>query len=265
MKTRAIGCIVVTATALAACGEVTVTGEFGPPLNLVQDESPEGIYSGNFTDTSGVNPLVQPVIAIVDADGNIQLFFSMAAERHIAGRVEVTGNSLTGSLTEYSGRIAGFTGVGGIAELAVQGSVSAGSGITGDYSVGTRAGRIVLDYDASYEVPSSLDLTAGTWSYSMISADGSVYTVTWEVDGEGRLFGADTVGCVFVGRVSVPDESVNAYGLGVQVDSCGYFNGDYAGQAFFNRAVGQGFDRLTLGVANDVFAFTAMLQREAAP
>ena len=265
MRSRTIACIVITATTLVACDQVTVTAQWDPPLLSLHDESPAGIYLGVFTETSGTTPLGQPVTAIIDADGNTQLIFTMAAERHVAGRVDVDGDRLTGTLLEYSGAVASFTGVGGVSAFTVRGSVSTGAGITGEYEAGTHAGRFMLEYETSYDTPSSAEQAAGIWSFSRTSSGGVAYTVTWDIDDDGLLFGVDTLGCVFVGRVNVVDEHVNAYGLAVHVDSCGYFNGDYAGQAFLRSGAGQGAGWLMLAMANDVFAFAAVLQGQSPP
>jgi hypothetical protein len=264
MRSRTVACIVIALTTLVACDQVTVTAQWNPPLLSLHDESPAGIYLGVFTDTSGTNPLVQPVTAIIDRDGNTQLIFALAAERHVAGRVDVDGDRLTGTLVEYSGAVTSFTGVGGVSAFRVHGSVSTGAGMTGEYEAETHAGRFTLEYETAYDTPSSFGQAAGIWSFSRTSS-GVVYTVTWDIDDDGLLFGVDTLGCVFVGRVNVIDEHVNAYGLAVQVESCGYFNGDYAGQAFLLSGAGQDADWLTLAMANDVFAFATVLQGQSPP
>lgn len=265
MTTRAIAGIAIAAAALVACDRVEVTGQFGPPLPLLRDESPAGIYVGGFTDTSGANPIVQPVTAIIDADGNAQFIFGLSAQRHVAGQVDVSGESLAGTLTEYSGAVAGFRGVGSIAVLTMDGTVTGGTGIVGEYTAETHSGHVALVYQFGYDSPASLDFTEGVWSSSFVSSDGSIYTVTWEFDGNGQVFGADTLGCVFIGEAQFVDADVNAYLLAVQVSSCGYLNGAYAGQAFLSTGSGGTVDSLTLGVANDVLAFAAVLQRQSPP
>jgi len=265
MKTRAIGCLFIAAAMLVACDQVYVNARWDPPLALLQDESAAGIYLGTFTDTSGANPLALPVTAIIDPDGNTQIIFALAVERHVAGRVDVKGSRLTGTLTEFSGAFTSFTGASGVGAFTVRGNVGTGTGITGAYETETHAGTFVLDYQASYEELSSLEKAAGIWSFNMVSSGGAIYTVTWDIDDDGLLFGADTLGCVFTGRVSVADRFVNAYRLAVQVDACGYFNGDYAGQAFLRSVAGQQANWLTLGIANDVLAFATVLQRQSRP
>ena len=197
----------------------------------------------------------------IDADGNIQIVFAIAAERHVAGRLDVSAGSLTGALTEYSGRIAGFTGTGGISELTIRGTVNAGVAITGEYTAATHAGRFALDYQAVHGTPSSLAMTAGVWSFSATTSAGLVYTTVWEIDDSGAVLGTDTLGCVFFGNVGVGDPLVNTYTVSVQVDSCGYFNGDYAGMAFLDSAQGQARNSLILSMANDVFAYAVALER----
>ena len=267
MKMRAVVCITIAAAGLVACDRVDVSTQWDPllPLPLVQDESPAGIYLGTFTDTSGANPVIQPVTAIIDADGNIQILFATGAERHVAGLVDVSGDKLTGTLIEYFGSFTSFTGAAGIGELTVSGNVSTAVGITGEYVAETHAGTFVLDYQIAHGIPATLDLTGGVWSSSMSSSGGSIYTVTWDIADDGEFFGADTLGCVYFGRLSVADEFANAYGITLQVDSCDYFNGDYAGLAFLGVVAGPAPDLLTLGAANDVLAFSTTLQRQSPP
>lgn len=261
MRKLVLGCAAIAATVFVACGEVNVTGTWGPSSSLLQSASPAGIYLGSFTDTSGGNPIVRPVTAIVDADGNLQVVFGIAAERHVAGRVDVSANSLTGVLAEYSGRIAGFTGTRGVSDLTVRGIVSTGVAITGEYTAEAHTGRFVLDYQAVHDTPSSFAMTAGMWSFSAATPGGFVYTAVWEIDDSGAVFGTDTLGCVFVGNIGVTDPLVNNYTVSVQVDACGYFDGDYAGMAFLGSDGGQARTTLTLSMANDVFAYAVALQR----
>ena len=265
MSTRAIGCIAIAATALVACDQAKDTALWDPPLSLLQHQSPAGIYVGALTDTSGAHRLPQPVTALIDVNGHAQIIFPLSAQRHVAGRVDVSGESLTGTLTEYFGTFAGFYGVGGIAPLVIDGTVDAGTSIVGEYTAETHSGRVVLDYHVAYDNPSSLGFTEGVWSSSIVSSGGSIYTVTWEIDGNGQVFGADTLGCVFIGETNVVDATVNAYSLAIQISSCGYFDGDYAGQAFLSTGSGGMADWLTLGVANDAVAFSTALQRQSPP
>ncbi len=75
------------------------------------------------------------------------------------------------------------------------------------------------------------------------------------------MFGTDTLGCVFVGNIGTEDPLLNAYTVSVQVNACGYLDGAYSGLAFLSSIGGQVLDRLTLGMANDVFAYAAIFQQ----
>jgi len=49
--------------------------------------------------------------------------------------------------------------------------------------------------------------------------------------------------------------------VSIQVNSCGYFDGAYSGLAFLGAVGEEELNWLTLGMANDVFAYAAAFQR----
>jgi hypothetical protein len=231
----------------------------GPPP--VVHESPSGIYFGQITTTVGANPVSINVTGIVSEQGDVQFLLPIDAQRHYAGMVQVDGTSLAGTLTEYRGAEGRFLGIDEIAAATLDGTVSTADRLVGDYSSTLDEGQFILDYVPSYETDSSLDLMVGVWTFDMAGAGGGVYTVTWDVDANGVIFGTDTNGCVFDGDVSLIDTSYNAYRITVDVTLCGAINGEYSGLAYLEAVGGPDLNWMTVSVSNPVFAFATILQK----
>ncbi len=256
----ASGCVAVCAALVVACGEVTFQAQWNMPLPIVR-ESAAGIYVGSFTDTSGAHPVAVGVTAIVDENNDASVIFALDAERHYAGHLFVMGTRLEGTLTEYNGAVARFVGTDGVGEILLDGTVVTADSLVGSYSAATHAGRFALDYQESWERNSSLDRVTGVWTFSMAASNGVLYTVTWDIDEQGRAFGTDTLGCVFDGQFSIIDQRYNAYDLAINVTSCGNLNAQYRGHAFLQGTGAPDLDRLMVSVSNPAYAFVTALHR----
>ena len=227
----------------------------------VEHESPSGIYFGQITTTVGANPVSIDVTGIVSEQGDVQLLLPIDAQRHYAGMVQVDGTSLSGALTEYRGAEGRFLGIDEIAAATLDGTVSTADSLVGDYSSTLDEGRFTLGYLLSYETDSSLDLMVGVWTLDLAAAGGGVYTVTWDIDANGVIFGTDTNGCVFEGNVSLIDTRYNAYRIAVDVTFCGAINGEYSGLAYLEAVGGPDLNWMSVSVSNRVFAFATILQK----
>ena len=219
-------------------------------------ESPSGLYQGAFTSTATQPSPSRETTGIISEELDAQFLLS---SQHYAGSVVVVDTSLTGELTEYRGKRGVFLGFDGISTITLDGDVSERDGIFGTYVGDDDQGRFAFSYESLYEDGSSLDLLSGIWSFNQASAGGGIYTITIDLDADGQLFGSDTAGCVFSGRMGIIDDRYSSYRVAVSVSSCGEVDGDYSGLAF-NAPVASG-SRLYIGADNGFFAFANLFDR----
>jgi hypothetical protein len=168
--------------------------------------------------------------------------------------------NLTADGTSFSGT---FFGVAPLGETFIDGSVVATGNmsgtisernrISGSYTVSTgERGSLDLFYNSIYERDSSLSLMAGTW----IDADQDAFTV----DTQGEIFGQDSSGCVYTGRVSTINRDFNAYRVQLNVSSCGTFNGSYSGLGILDDYQVVSDNRIFIfQVSNDRWALTNLV------
>jgi hypothetical protein len=83
-----------------------------------------------------------------------------------------------------------------------------------------------IPFDASFNHASSASLARGV--YTMTTG---AYTLTFDIDVVGQLYGSDTNGCILAGRVGTTHPRVDDYDVSVDVTSCGDKNGTYDGSA----------------------------------
>ena len=87
-------------------------------------------------------------------------------------------------------------------------TAAAGATISGMYeSALSSCQPLSLAYSDVYLRPASLATAAGVYTVS----DGSGYSLTVTIHSDGQLEGSDTLGCVLIGSVDVPDPAVNYY------------------------------------------------------
>ena len=242
--------IAISGFLVAACDGV------GWPAVRSADQSPAGVYNGSFTSTvTDPSPARQAIGFISeDFDGHFLL-----ADQHYAGIVAVDGIALSGSLVEYRGRQGVFIGFDGRSTISLDGEVDQRAGASGTYAGENAAGRFGLTYNSVYEEGSSLDQLLGLTSYNESSSSGAVYTMTLQLDDNGELFGSDTSGCIFNGRLSIIDDRYSVYRAAVTVSACGEVDGDYNGLAFHAGTTAP--DVLYLGTDSGQFAFRIALGR----
>jgi len=216
---------------------------------IIIDESAAGIYAGTFTSTAGPEPVDYQVTGIIN-QALIGQFIVTESDRHYSGKLNVVGSDLFGTLIQYRGVQDRFFGIDGVDSIAIEGRVAESDRIRADYRGENDEGRLALAYDPSYETESSLDKTSGIWTYS--GAAG--YTVTLTIEANGDIFGSDTNGCVYSGRIRILDRDFNVYRAVIQVSDCGVINDEYTGFAILS-------DVLTISVSNAVIAFVPILDK----
>jgi hypothetical protein len=101
-----------------------------------------------------------------------------------------------------------------------------------------------LSYSDVYRRPASLATAAGVYTAS----DGNGYTLTVTIQSDGQLDGSDTLGCVLIGSVAVPDPAVNYYSAVADATTCGTLDGHYVGMLSLSDLVAPN-DNLTLNLS----------------
>ena len=252
---------VITSAFLISCNDSSSDDGRVPALAAsATDQSPSGIFFGTFT-ADGPPPATSRAIGIVSEDFDAQFPVLLSSQLHYAGRVSVNGTALGGALTEYRGAFRNFTGVNGVSSVDLNGEALTADELSASYTGATGSGQVELDYSTIYEAGSSLDSTAGIWSFGEAFLGGGAYAVTVDIDATGPLFGSDSDGCVFSGRIRIIDDRYNAYGASVSIDNCGNFDGDYDGLAFLSDQNPGRLNLLTISVSNDVFAFVTVFEK----
>ena len=234
---------------LLAAFAVSCDGEagFSPP-----DEVAAGIYTGTIEEISIGGPAGSDLIGIIGENNEVHLF-APANPVHLVGRIDVSQTKLDGALTAYAGETGRFFGTDELAKILLDGHMTGTVGASGVYSGPGVAGQFSLDYDPVYETAVSLDMAAGVWSFGQAG-----YTVTFDIDNTGQLFGTDTNGCVFAGQIEVTRNGYNAFQVTLAISNCDAVNGDYGGLAFLGG--GAPFGTLFFSVANDNYAYAAVFQ-----
>ena len=198
---------------LTACGGGGGGGGGGGTVN----ESPDGIWTGSFTD-SGVTYDFAGLVY-----NNYLVAFSSSAGTLYEGTVFVNGSTLSGTVDVYIGGAYSNTTV-------LSGTVNGGVSISGSDDVGA---TFTLAYDSLYDRTSSLAKVAGIWSIT----EGA-FTQTIVVASDGTFTGSDTDGCLHNGAITILDASHNIYRVANTVSSCGIFNGSYLGYATLDDFAG---------------------------
>ncbi len=255
------GLTIVCSACLASC-DSSSSGSNGIAgvRATTSDEAPAGIYTGTIT-FDGAPPTTYLASGIISENLDTEIPVFVSSQLHYAGQVSVSGTALSGTLTEYRGAFRRFSGLDGVSSVDIDGSVSTADSLSASFTTQGGSAQIELNYRASYEEGSSLDLTAGVWSFGEAFLGGGAYTVTLDIDADGKLFGSDSDGCVFSGGVSIIDYRYNVYRAVVRIDNCGNFDGDYSGLGFLSDFGGGRRNQLTLSVSNDVYAFVSVFNK----
>ncbi len=244
---------------VASCDGGTNGDSFMRPSAALAEQSPAGIYTGIFQSTATAQSQARSAAGVVSEDSEVHLMLqAITADSQLAGFVSVDGEALNGTLTEYLGARARWFGFDGVRSIVLDGTVSQGDSLSGDYG-GDDAGVFRLDYSTLYERTSSLAQAVGVWTFDLASSGGGVYVVTLDIDPSGQLFGADTNGCLFVGDIGIVDSRFNVYNVSAGVSSCDPVDGEYSGLAFRDELAGG--NALYFFIANESYAFSAILSQ----
>lgn len=190
---------------------------------------PSGIYEGTLTDPA--TQTQTPVIALIAETGEGRV--SGADGTYYRINVGTMGSGINGSYTAYS------SGTplpdGGTSDV---GSLSGGVTQNGlDVTLTDQKGDIQdlsLNFDNTYNIPSSLPTLAGTWSSSVGS-----YSLSVSIQSNGVFTGTDSNGCTYSGSFGLIDTSFNAYSENYTV-SCSSGSDTFSGLSNYVPASGAG-------------------------
>jgi hypothetical protein len=238
-------CVVTVLSALnAACDG---DAGFSPP-----DEEAGGIYTGTLNADVGGVPTVFPINGAITPNNNLNM---RGVDVHIAGPVTTSQVKFQADLTAFVGESGGFYGMDGLDPVVMDGLATGGATIAGDWAAPGVIGTFALTYDGLSTEFASLDLTAGSWTYN------GAFGVTLNVDAAGVVTGTDSNACSFTGQIDVLDQFLNVYFVSMVVSSCGVNDGDYSGSVFLASVGGLELDQMTLGVSNDLSAYSVVLDK----
>lgn len=208
--------LLLLALTVAACGgggggSSTQAPDPPPP----PDAKPGGFYTGSFT--SDVTGETLRVDGLVLETGEAVLL-SLAGI--YTTQLEPDEDRIDAEFEAFALFGGTWDGVNTYLHGNIEGAVSERSGINGEYTLGSDSGTFSLTYkDEQYEHPSSATILEGDWGYT-VPANG--YTITVQIDSQGRLSGSDTDGCVYAGSISTVDTEYNAYRVSDMDVTCPY-------------------------------------------
>jgi hypothetical protein len=252
-KLLTVPLVVLLSFGLLSCGG----GGGGSAPNTsppVSNASASGIWNGSFY--SSVTNRTDIVSGICTENDEIRLF-SAAWGGQNAGTCNVSGSSISGTLTAYAPWGYVFVDGSKIGTVTLNGTVNTKVSISGTYSGTGDNGTFLVAYDSVYQRPSSLSLLTGNWLHSS-SQLGTIYMA---IDANGEITGLTSGGCFYSGTVSIINPSYNAYRISINISSCGALNGNNNGLAILDDTTMQN-DTLIAGVSNQSEAFTAYFIRQ---
>ncbi len=202
----------------------------------IPDRKPlDGIWSGEF-DIGGRGPYDFTAVHI-----NGHAFaYSLGAKAQCVGTVKLDGEN-------YISKYALFALDGGPFDAAtITGKLKEETRINSHFVTlnGGDTGALNIVYDAVYDTASSLQLTAGQWTYT----DRDNLTTTLSIAPEGTIAGTDSDGCAYLGYVDLINPAYNVYKMKVEITECSSVNGEYEGVSFIKD------DLLNVQIANEKYA-----------
>jgi hypothetical protein len=215
---------------LAACGGGSSSGGGTPPPPPATTQSVGGIWTSQYTVTSGAN--TGDVINVQGIASETGQYFAYSKNTSNGcaglafGQLSVNGSNVSGS--EDAAIVRYSTAVGGATSCVYpDGSTSATGTITG--TVSQRA-SLMLTATGTTSLGGALPAEATTFAFSSLYLNASsLATIAGNysdggpimtVDANGAIFEQDPNGCVLSGQVSIINSSYNAYGIQLTFANC---------------------------------------------
>lgn len=240
---------VLSVVVLTACGGGSSGGggSSTTPPPATPNADPGGIWYG-FASNTTLGETYE-VVGVSIANGELRFIDSQGVQYH--GSMQVSGNSFSASFRAIAPLGEYFVNGSTVLSGNMEGTISQRESLDGSYQMSSgERGTVSLLYDDLYQRPSQLSRLTGTWI--------DVYNDTFGIDSMGRIFGQDSLGCVYSGTAATIDTRFNAYRLDLTVSSCGAVDGIYAGLGVLQDWQTEGDNRLlTLQLSNQVWSLTA--------
>jgi hypothetical protein len=204
---------------LAACGGGGGGGStFSPTPPPVVDADPGGIWEGSIANTTLGATYQAAGLSI--SSGELR-FFDEQGNSYV-GQISVDGNTYAGSVTAFVAPGFVFNDGSTVTTGTLNGQILERQQLSGTYAMDTdERGSFTFLYNNYYDRDSSLTQMIGTWQ--------DEFGNTYSIDSQGRIFGQDSFGCVYAGRVAVINPDYNAYRVNINLSNCDGLNGSYSG------------------------------------
>lgn len=203
----------------------------------------EGIWTGEF-DIGERGPYDFTAIHI---DGNAYAY-SQNAKAMCVGTVKLDGEN-------YISKYVLFALDGGPFDWAtITGKLKEENQIASHFVTlnGGDTGALNITYNSIYEIPSSLESTAGNWVYT----DRDDLTTEFLIEANGTVDGIDSDNCEYLGYIDIINPSYNVYKVKLEVTECGSVSGEYDGVSFLQD------DLMSVQIANEKYALFFAFDRK---
>ena len=216
---------------LSACGGGGSSGSGNSPPPSQTNQSPGGIWTSQYTVTSGPN-MGDMIMAEAIVSETGQFYYAARNQTNGCaeigfGQASVSGNSISGNVNAAVVQYSATAGVNTActypdgstsATGTISGTVSQRSSMSLTVTETTSAGAALGSDTESWAFSSIYDETSSLATVAGNYTDGSD---TLSIDSNGVVFEQDpTTGCVINGQVGVLDAQYNAYSISVTFSSC---------------------------------------------
>lgn len=234
---------------VAACGGSSSSD--APPT----DATVGGIWYGfNFNAQLGDS---QELLGMGTEDGRFR-FVEPQTKVQFAGVATSTGSTMTGAGLAFAPEGGAWLDTSVVSALDIGGTLLHKESLDANWSlVSGETGNLGLFYSSLYGRNSSLDLTAGEWTWT---DDAGAETGSFSIAADGVISGQDVGGCLYDGAVEIIDPDFNVYGFSFVVSNCGALDGSFSGLSMLGDNQ-QAYDCLTVAADDGARSLLMSLQR----
>lgn len=232
----------------SACGGGGGSGSVSPQTQDGADleaKSEAGLLDGIYIGDALEMPNNEFVIMAFVMDNEIHAFANNGTQ-YEGEIIPIIDDVYNLSLIMYDG-----SNLSAFDQAIVEGTYEPGKFIDGEYDRRFGAsGEFKLEYAQSMsEKRASLDLVNGIWSTDNLSSMASV-----TIEENGDLFGTDSDGCTYTGKLQAPRSDRNLYKVNVSVENCSQYTGSYSGLA--SQITYDSKETLAVFMANSSYAYS---------
>jgi hypothetical protein len=226
-----------------------------------EPEPGEGVWRGNIISDGETGS--REVIGLIDGWGRLRLLTDQA--QYVGGIYRASDLTTT---TIRSTQLVGIAQAGfswpdgsAVADFSLSGTMSP-SKIQASYTGSADSGRIELAFDTSSDRQFSVRKADGLW---VLRDEWQNIAATFEIT-SGSIYGSDTEGCVYDGRIvrDVMGTSVYLFGVDLNIANCAPVegrgrNGDYGGHGGLTD--NGNTDLIFIGVNTEAVALNLALEK----